>query len=147
MKIDTHTRHAIQHTFHCLIGCGIGEVTGMTIAALLGWGSVGRISLAVFLAFCFGYGLTYFGVRKQTATSGEAIRITLATDTISITTMEIVDNAVEFMIPNALMVQVTSPIFWSSLAISLAIAFVVTVPVNRYMMKRQSHGHHMHHHM
>ncbi|HEX3568937.1 MAG TPA: DUF4396 domain-containing protein [Candidatus Saccharimonadales bacterium] len=142
MAIDEKTKQAIRHTMHCLIGCGIGEILGMIIASLLGWHRVGRLSLAIILAFATGYTLTYRGVRKHTQTPREAIRITAATDTVSIATMEIVDNTIEFIIPNALMVTISQARFWWGLALSLAIAFVLTVPVNRYMI---SHGHHQHH--
>jgi hypothetical protein len=142
MTIDYKTRQALEHTKHCLIGCGIGEILGMLIAASLGWHRLGRISIAIVLAFFFGYLLTYRGVRKQTATAKEAVKITLATDTISITSMEIVDTTIEFIIPNALFVSATSARFWWGLAVSLSIAFVITVPVNRYMMsKAPSHRH------
>ena len=139
---DTRTRHAIEHTTHCLIGCGIGEILGMLIASGLGWHRIGRVSLAVVLAFLFGYGLTYRGVRKEVATSKEAIKITVATDTVSILSMEAIDNIIEFIIPNALVVTATSFRFWWGLALALSIAFVVTVPVNRYMMARQPYHHH-----
>lgn len=142
MLNDTRTRQAIEHTIHCLIGCGIGEILGMLIASELGWHRVGRVALAIPLAFLFGYALTYRGVRKEVATSKEAIKITAATDTVSILSMEAIDNIIEFIIPNALLVTATSFRFWWGLALALSIAFVVTVPVNRYMMARQP----MHHH-
>lgn len=139
---DTRTRQAIEHTTHCLIGCGIGEILGMLIASELGWHRIGRLSLAIVLSFLFGYALTYRGVRKEVATSKEAIKITAATDTVSIATMETIDNIIEFIIPNALLVTATSFRFWWGLALALSIAFVVTVPVNRYMMARQPSHHH-----
>lgn len=139
---DTRTRQAIEHTTHCLIGCGIGEILGMLIASGLGWHRIGRVSLAIVLAFLFGYGLTYRGVRKEVKTSMEAIKITAATDTVSILSMEAIDNVIEFIIPNALVVTAMSFRFWWGLALALSIAFVITVPVNRYMMTRQpSHQH------
>ncbi|HEY4964706.1 MAG TPA: DUF4396 domain-containing protein [Candidatus Saccharimonadales bacterium] len=141
MTIDQKTRQAIDHTIHCLIGCGIGEILGMIIASQLGWHRYGRISLAIILAFCFGYALTYRNVRKKVETSKEAIKITLATDTVSITTMEIVDNTIELIIPNALIVSMTSFRFWWGLALSLTIAFIITVPINRYMISRNGHAH------
>ena len=143
MALDHKTRMAIKHTTHCLIGCGIGEILGMIIASSLGWHRLGRLSLAIILAFFFGYLLTYWSVRKQTKNAKEAIKITLATDTVSITTMEIVDNTIEFIIPNSLFVTATSFRFWWGLALSLTIAFIVTVPVNRYMMGRSSHHQHV----
>ena len=115
----------------------------MLIAATLGWHRVGRLSIAIVLAFFFGYLLTYRGVRKDSASAKEAIKTTLATDTVSITSMELVDNTIEFLIPNALLVTATSPRFWWGLALSLAIAFVVTVPVNRFMMSRHPQHHHL----
>lgn len=140
--LDTKTRHAIEHTAHCLIGCGIGEIVGMLLASSLGWHRVGRLSLAIVLAFLFGYGLTYRGVRRQATSVKEAIKVTLATDTVSIVSMEIADNVIEFIIPNALTVTAASFRFWWGLALALAIAFLVTVPVNRYMMSRQSATYH-----
>ncbi len=138
MTIDIKTRHAIKHTVHCLIGCGIGEILGMLIASFLGWHRIGRLPLAIALSFFFGYLITYNGVRKETKTSKEALKITLATDTVSITSMELVDNTIEFIIPNALLVSAASPRFWWGLALSLTIAFFITVPVNRYIMTRQT---------
>ena len=143
MRIDTQTRHAVKHTLHCLLGCGIGEVLGMLIAASLGWDRIGRLALAIILAFFFGYLLTYRGVHRQATTVKQAIKTTLATDTASIVSMEIVDNTVEFIIPNALMVMPNSPRFWWGLGVSLLIAFIVTVPVNRMMMSKAA-SHHMH---
>lgn len=139
--IDSTTKQAIRHTIHCLIGCGIGEVTGMLLAAALGWPRLGRLSLAIILAFTFGYYLTYRGVRRHTATVREAIKVTAATDTASIAIMELVDNTAELLIPNALMVTPASTRFWWGLAVSLAIAFVLTVPVNRYLISRHPHDH------
>ncbi len=142
MKVDGKTHQAIEHTVHCLIGCGIGEILGMLIAASLGWHRPGRLALAIVLAFTFGYLLTYRGVRKQVATPREALKITIATDTVSIFTMELVDNTIEFIIPNALAVTASSFRFWWGLAVSLLIAFIITVPVNRYMMSRRPHHSH-----
>jgi hypothetical protein len=144
MSVDTQTKHAIEHTVHCLIGCGIGEIVGMLIASFFGWHRIGRLSLAIILAFSFGFYLTYRGVRKDNKTAKEAIKITVATDTVSITTMELVDNTIELIIPNALLVTATQFRFWWGLALSLSIAFIITVPVNRYMISMnplQQHHH------
>lgn len=126
---------------HCLLGCGIGEILGMLIASSLGWHRPGRLSLAIVLAFLFGYSLTYRGVRKQVTTTREAVKIVVTTDTVSIASMELIDNLVEVAIPNALIVTASSFRFWWGLALSLSTAFVVTVPVNRYMMSKQSAHH------
>lgn len=144
MKLDNITKQAIQHTIHCLIGCGIGEILGMLISSAFGWHRLGRLPLAIILAFIFGYSLTYRGVRKQVSSPKEAIKITATTDTVSIATMELVDNTVEFIIPNALLVTAAQARFWWGLALSLTIAFIITVPVNRYMISKNPHSH-MHH--
>lgn len=139
---DATTKQAVRHTIHCLVGCGIGEIVGMLIASLLGWHRIGRLALAILLAFTFGYYLTYRGVRKHTDTAKEAIKITAATDTASIATMEAVDNTMELLIPNALMVTPESPRFWWGLAVSLTVAFILTVPVNRYLISKSPQRHH-----
>ena len=138
MPLSKTTHQALHHTLHCLLGCGIGEIAGMFIASSLGWQRIGRLALAIILAFAFGYALTYRGIRKHTASAKEAVQATLATDTVSIASMEVVDNTVELIIPNALMVTASQPRFWWGLGLSLAVAFVVTVPVNRYMMSRSA---------
>jgi hypothetical protein len=139
MRFDERTQHAIKHTYHCLIGCGIGEIIGMLIASFFDWHRFERVAIAIILAFVFGYSLTYRGIRSQSASAGEAIKSTVATDTVSIVSMEIVDTTTELIIPNALVVTAASARFWWGLAVSLAIAFVVTVPVNRYVMGRSKH--------
>jgi hypothetical protein len=141
VKIDQTTKQAIKHTVHCLIGCGIGEIVGMLIASALGWHRIDRLPLAIVLAFVFGYSLTYRGVRKQVTSPKEAIKITAATDTVSIAVMELVDNTIEFIIPNALLVTAAQPRFWWGLALSLSIAFLITVSVNRFMISRRPHQH------
>lgn len=146
MNIDTATRQAIQHTLHCLLGCGIGEVLGSAIGAQAGWPNVWQTVLAVVLAFGFGYGLTYRGARRMGKTPAEARLTALQTDTISIISMEIIDNTLEWLIPGAMNAVVLSWLFWWSMAVSLAVAFMLTVPVNRFVMARSgvSHDHHGH---
>jgi Zn-dependent protease len=141
MKLDRLTKQAIEHTLHCLIGCGIGEIVGMLISSAFGWHRLGRLPLAIILAFLFGYWLTYRGVRKNVSSSKEAFKITAATDTVSIATMELVDNTIELIIPNALLVTATQARFWWGLALSLSIAFLITVLVNRYMISKNPYQH------
>jgi hypothetical protein len=141
------TRLAISATLHCLTGCAIGEVLGMVLATWWGWGDAASIALAVVLAFIFGYAFTIWPVLRSGLTLRAAIGVALAADTISILTMEIVDNAVLLVVPGAMDAGLTSPLFWGSLAFALAVAFLVTVPVNRVMIGR-GRGHavvHQHH--
>ncbi len=144
----TSWRTAISATLHCLTGCAIGEVLGMVLATWWGWGDVASIALAVALAFFFGYLLTFVGVRRAGLDVRSAVRTALAADTVSILVMEVVDNGFLVAVPGAMEAGVMSTMFWVSLALALAVAFVVTVPVNKWMI---GHGlghakvHEMHH--
>ena len=130
------TRAAVSATLHCLTGCAIGEVLGMVIGTALGWGDWSTVALAVALAFVFGYALTVGPVLRSGLTLGVAVKVALAADTVSILVMEVVDNAVLLTVPGAMEAGLDSALFWGSLALSLAVAFVVTVPVNRAMIAR-----------
>lgn len=144
----THT--AAQATLHCLTGCAIGEILGMVLATALGLGNTASIVLAVALAFLFGYGLTLQPVVRGGVPFRRALRLALASDTVSIGTMEVVDNAFIAIVPGALAAGLADGLFWWSLLLSLAIAFVLTVPVNRALIARgrghavihELHAHH-----
>jgi hypothetical protein len=141
-------RTAISATLHCLTGCAIGEVLGMVLATWWGWGDAASITLAVALAFFFGYLLTFVGVRRAGLPVREAVRIAIAADTLSILVMEVVDNAILLMVPGAMEAGLVDTLFWGALAVALAVAFVVTVPVNKWMIGRgRGHAvvHEMHH--
>jgi hypothetical protein len=141
-------RLAFQATTHCLTGCAIGEVVGMVIASALGWGAFAAIVLSVILAFFFGYALTMRPLLASGLELGQATRLALSADTVSITVMEITDNAILLVIPSAMNAQLNEPLFWGSLALSLAVAGVVAFPVNRWMIGRgQGHAvvHEAHH--
>ncbi|MER7332642.1 MULTISPECIES: DUF4396 domain-containing protein [unclassified Micromonospora] len=130
------TRLAITATLHCLTGCAIGEVLGMVIGTALGWSDLATIALAVGLAFLFGYSLTIRPVLRSGVPLRTAIKVALVADTVSIAVMEVVDNGVMLAIPGAMEAGLTSWVFWASLAFALAVAFVVTVPVNRALIGR-----------
>lgn len=130
------TRLAVTATLHCLTGCAIGEVLGMVLATWWGWADGPSIALAVVLAFFFGYALTVGPVLRAGLTLRQAVRVALAADTVSIAVMEIVDNGVLLAVPGAMDAGVLDTIFWASLAFALAVAFVVTVPVNRWLIAR-----------
>jgi hypothetical protein len=130
------TRNAIQATVHCLTGCAIGEVLGMVLSTALGWGNATSIAVSIVLAFFFGYALTIRPVLRAGVPARRAVRLAGASDTISIATMELVDNAFILLVPGALAAGLSDGLFWWSLALSLAIAFVITVPVNRALIAR-----------
>jgi Domain of unknown function (DUF4396) len=142
-------RIAISATLHCLTGCAIGEVLGMVVATAFGWGNALSIALAIVLAFFFGYSLTLGPVLRAGVPPRRALGIAFASDTASIATMEIVDNAFILLVPGAIAAGLGDPLFWWSLAVSLAIAFVAAVPVNRWLIARgRGHAavHEYHHH-
>lgn len=144
-------RMAITATRHCLTGCAIGEVLGMVLATWWGWGDLASIALAVALAFFFGYLLTYAGQRRSGVDVRQAVRVALAADTVSILVMEIVDNGFLLAYPGAMDAGLDGLLFWATLAAALAVAFVVTVPVNHWMIGRGKghavvHQMHEHHH-
>jgi hypothetical protein len=138
---------AAQATLHCLTGCAIGEVLGMVIGTSIGLSDWATVALAVVLAFFFGYALTLGPVLRSGVPLRAAIPVTLAADTVSITVMEIVDNAVMLLVPGAMEADLTSGLFWGALAFALVVAFFVTLPVNRWLIGRGK-GHavvHQHH--
>jgi hypothetical protein len=142
------TRLAVSATLHCLTGCAIGEVLGMVIGTALGWSDGATIALAVALAFLFGYSLTIAPVLRSGLPLRAALGVAFAADTLSITVMEIVDNGIMLLVPGAMEAGLTSFLFWGSLAFALLVAFVLTVPVNRWLIARGK-GHavvHQYHH-
>ena len=140
-------RVAFSATAHCLTDCAIGEVLGMVIGTALGWGNVATIALAVVLAFFFGYSLTMLPLLRSGLALATVLPLVFASDSLSITVVEIVDDAVMLVIPGAMEAGLTSLVFWGSLAFALAVAFVAAFPVNRYLIAR-GRGHavvHRHH--
>ena len=129
-------RSAFQATTHCLTGCAIGEVLGMVVATALGWGSAASIAISVVLAFVFGYSLTLGPVVRANVPFRRAIGLAFASDTVSITSMEIVDNAFILIVPGAIAAGLGDSLFWWSLVVSLLIAFVAAFPVNRWLIVR-----------
>lgn len=140
---------AVSATLHCLTGCAIGEVLGVVIGTALGWHGAATIALAIALAFVFGYALTMRPVMRAGLSFKDALKVALAADTISIAVMEVTDNAFLLAIPGAMEMGLADPRFWLTLAAALAIAFVVTVPINRWLISRGKghavvHQHHQH---
>jgi hypothetical protein len=151
---STLNRLAFSATAHCLTGCAIGEVLGLVIGTALGWGTVATIALAVVLAFFFGYLLTMLPLLRSGLALATVLPLAFASDTLSITIMEIVDNLIIVLIPGAMDAGLTSALFWGSLAFSLVVAFVAAFPVNRWLIARGKghavvheyhHGGHEHH--
>ena len=127
---------AFSATAHCLTGCAIGEVLGMVIGTALGWGNVATIALAVALAFFFGYLLTMLPLLRSGMALGAVLPLAFASDTLSISVMEIVDNLIMLAVPGAMEAGPTSLLFWGSLAFALLVAGLVAFPVNRYLIAR-----------
>ena len=150
METSAHTHHAshtsaaaggswsgaARATLHCLTGCAIGEVLGLVVGTALGLSTGATVALAIALAFLFGYALTLTPVLRSGVALKAALAVTFAADTVSITVMELVDNSVMLLVPGAMDAGLTSILFWGTLAFSLAVAFVLTVPVNRWLISR-----------
>jgi hypothetical protein len=144
-------RLALTATLHCLTGCAIGEVLGMVIGTALKWDNSPTIALSVALAFLFGYGLTMRPLLASGLTTPVVLKLAFASDTASITIMEIVDNAIMLIIPGAMEAGLGSGLFWVSLVSSLLVAGAAAFPVNRWLIARGQghavvHRHHGHGH-
>jgi uncharacterized membrane protein YbjE (DUF340 family) len=143
------TRSAVSATLHCLTGCAIGEVLGMILATWWGWGNFASIALAIVLAFFFGYSLTIGPVLRAGVPFRRALPVAFASDTASITVMEIVDNAFILLVPGAIAAGLGDSLFWWSLGVSLVIAFAFALPLNRWLIGRGKghavvHAYHAH---
>src|ERR671929_317836 len=147
--MDASWSVALSATLHCLTGCAIGEVLGMIIGSALGWSNWGTIVLAVALAFLFGYSLTSLPLLRAGLALSAVVPLALASDTISIAIMEVVDNAIMLLIPGAMDAGPGDPGFWAALAAALLIAGAVAFPANRWLIARGKghavvHEHHAH---
>jgi hypothetical protein len=127
---------ATSATLHCLTGCAIGEIAGMALGTALGFSDFQTIVLAVALAFVFGYTLTSLPLLRAGMALGAVIPIALASDTFSIAVMEVVDNAIMLVVPGAMESGLGDILFWGALSFALAVAFVVALPVNRWLIAR-----------
>jgi hypothetical protein len=148
MEAATHHHHALptsgraltgmalSATLHCLTGCAIGEVAGVAIGTALGWSDLATIALAIGLAFFFGYALTSLPLLRAGFALATVVPIALASDTLSIAVMEIVDNAILLIIPGAMDAGLGDVLFWGSLSIALVIAGAFALPVNRWLIAR-----------
>jgi len=130
------TATAIAATLHCLTGCAIGEIAGMAVGTALGFSNLGTVVLSIVLAFAFGYALTSLPLLRAGFALAAVVPIALASDTLSIATMEVVDNLIVVAVPGAMAAGLGSLLFWGSLSFALAVAAVVTVPVNRHLIAR-----------
>jgi hypothetical protein len=142
-------RMAFSATAHCLTGCAIGEILGVVIGTALGWSNFVTIILAIALAFVFGYLLTMVPLLRSGMALAAALPLAFASDTLSVTVMETVDNLILLVIPGAMDADLASVFIWGSLAFALAVAFVAAFPVNRYLIARGRghavvHKHHYH---
>lgn len=131
---------AVSATLHCLTGCAIGEVMGLIIGTAIGLSTGLTIALAVALAFVFGFSLSTLPLVKAGVSFTAALSVVFAADTLSIATMEVVDNAVMAVIPGAMDAGLVNPLFWVSMPLALVAAFFAALPVNRYLLKRNK-GH------
>jgi hypothetical protein len=130
------TAVALSATLHCLTGCALGEIAGMALGTAMGLSNLGTIVLAIVLAFVFGYSLTSLPLLRAGLTLAAVAPIAFASDTLSIATMEVVDNLIVLAIPGALDAGLGDVLFWGSLAFSLVVAGAFALPVNRWLLAR-----------
>lgn len=148
MRRPSTNRTALSATIHCLTGCAIGEIIGMMLGSTLGWGNLATVAVSVALAFVFGYSLTLIPLLRGGIVLKSALGLAFASDTLSITVMEIVDNAIMLVIPGAMDAALTSLLFWGTMVASLILAGIVAFPINRWLIMR-GRGHavvHAHRH-
>ena len=140
---------AFSATVHCLTGCATGEVAGMIIGTAFDWSNAATIAISIVLAFVFGYSFTSYPLLRAGMALGAVVPLALASDTISIGIMEIVDNTVVALIPGALDASLGDVLFWAALALSLLLAGLAAYPANRWLLARGKghavvHEHHAH---
>lgn len=146
MESTTLNQLAASATLHCLTGCAIGEIAGLMIGTALGLSTTATVALAVGLAFLFGYALSTLPLVGSGLPLGRALRVVLAADTLSILTMEVVDNGVMALVPGAMDAGLVNPVFWVAMIVALAAAYLVAYPVNRALIGRGK-GHALTHHL
>jgi hypothetical protein len=149
------TSLARSATLHCLTGCAIGEIIGLIIGTAIGLDMASTVVLAVVLAFIFGYSLSALPLIQSGVALGAAFSTVFAADTLSIISMEVVDNLVMSLIPGGMNAGLDNPIFWIGMTVALTVAFFAAYPVNLYLLKRgkghalvhqyrhDSHDHHV----
>ncbi len=136
---------ASSATLHCLTGCATGEIVALVVATAVGIGAVASIPLALGLAFVFGFALSSLPLLRTGMDVRTALRTVVVADTLSILTMEVVDNAVVLAVPGALHAGLVNPTFWWSMGLAFLAAYAAAYPVNRALMRRgqghaRSHG-------
>jgi len=139
---ESHHHHmsskkmALSATLHCLTGCAIGEIIGVTIGTHLGFQPHTTVILAAILSFISGYTVSTWPLLKAKVAFLKALQLVLVADTLSILTMTIMDNLVMLLVPGAMDKDLSHPVYWLSRILSLAAAFIVAYPVNAYLLKR-----------
>lgn len=136
MKHSNINQTAASATLHCLTGCAIGEIVGLVIGTGLALSNFVTIIVSIALSFVFGYSLSLLPIVKTGVALSSAFTVVLAADTLSITTMEAVDNFVVAVIPGALNAGLVNPIFWLSMLLGLTVAFFAAFPVNKFLLQR-----------
>lgn len=133
---DNHEGMALSATLHCLTGCAIGEISGMLIGVGLGLSNIATVVLSIFLAFVFGYALSMMPLVKNKISLWNAFKLVIIADTLSILSMEIAENLIMLVIPNAMSAGLANPIFWISMSIAFLVGFAVAYPVNKVLLNK-----------
>jgi len=127
---------AASVTLHCLTGCAIGELAGLSIGVGLGWPSTATIALAVVLSFVSGFSLTLLPLFQRGLGFALAFRTVWLGETISIGVMELVMNFVDYHMGGMRAVSLLSTKYWIAFALAGIAGFVAALPVNYWMLSK-----------
>lgn len=127
---------ATSATFHCLLGCGLGEVVGVVIGTALAFSNVQTIVLAVSLGFVFGFALGLIPLLKARFRLKDAIRQVLVAEGLSIVVMETAEVLIEVYTPGVMAAGLASWLFWGGMLLALIAGFIAAFPVNYVLVGR-----------
>ncbi|MCH9024975.1 MAG: DUF4396 domain-containing protein [candidate division Zixibacteria bacterium] len=127
---------AASATFHCLLGCGLGEIAGVIIGTALAFSNVQTIVLAVSLGFVFGFGLGLMPLLKARFRLKDAIRQVLIAEGLSIVVMETAEVLIEVYTPGVMAAGLASWLFWGGMLLALIAGFIAAFPVNYVLVGR-----------
>lgn len=136
LKSINHFKLSLEATFHCLIGCGLGEIAGMIIAAALNMGMTSSMVLAIILGFVGGLGLGVIPLLKNGFTFGNAIKTVILAEGLSIAVMETFEVGTQVLMPGVMEAGLTDGLFWLGMLAGLIAGFVAAFPVNYVMIKK-----------
>lgn len=138
------SRLALLATFHCLLGCGLGEIAGMMISSALMLNNLRSVVLSIILGFVAGLALGILPLIKRKIPFVQAIRVVIIGEGISIGVMELFELLTQLVIPGVMSAHLDDLLFWIGMIISLIVGFAAAFPVNMIMIRKGIRHHHHH---